>query len=182
MKQDFWYQLVKVKKCCLAIMLAWLALFLVLQDAAMANGGFMVGPSSVNISLQKGGIATTNVYITSSFDGELIVGAEDLPLTIEPKRIEVSSADNNKEVQLSLSGDSSLAEGQYLGKITFLTYSGNNVAYGVKIKANVSVTDASNHLSTNIWVKKNPLEITVIIGLCLVAFVIGYIIARRRNI
>ncbi|MBN2074181.1 MAG: hypothetical protein JW762_01385 [Dehalococcoidales bacterium] len=73
------------------------------------------------------------MYITSDHNGELIIGVEDLPFRIEPSTIPVKSIDEHKRVELRIFGDSSLEEGEYSGKLTFLAYSGNNIANGIKV-------------------------------------------------
>jgi hypothetical protein len=169
-----------MKRFLITAILACLALFLVLPCVALASDSFTVGPTSVNITTPQDGTGTVDVYITSNFDGKLIVGTENLPFTVEPKEINVTSTDQNKKVHLSLKGNASAEQGQYSGKITFLAYSGGNVAYGVKIKANVTQT-APEGVAKRIAKALQANYILIIVCFAVLAALVVVIVVRRRT-
>jgi len=131
-----------MRKWILSLAILAIAIFGVLPGIALANsgGGFTVGPARLEVTVPENGSSPAYVYVTSYLDGELVVGTEDLPFRIEPGTIPVSSTDRNQEVELLVYGDPSLVEEQYSGKITFLFYAGDNVAYGVKLRADITQT------------------------------------------
>lgn len=139
----------------------------------MAEGSFMVGPSSLSISLQKGSPATASVYVTSDFDGELVVGTQGLPFAVKPARIEVSSADENREILLTLQANGPLEETHYAGAITFLAYSGDNIGYGIRVKTDIiveSVPQTKSNLSIKIIIPLVLAGSAVLIFLALLGF------------
>jgi tRNA(Leu) C34 or U34 (ribose-2'-O)-methylase TrmL len=109
-----------------------------LPSMALAESGFAVGPAQLDITIPETGTAQTYVYITSYLEGELVVGTENLSFRIEPSTIAVTSTDRNRKVELVVHGNTSLAAGQYSGKLTFLLFTGGDVAYGVKINTNIT--------------------------------------------
>jgi hypothetical protein len=152
-------------------------------------GGFAVGPPSISVTIPAYGEGTTSIYITSDFDGELIVGVEDIPFRVEPETIQVSSTYVQKEVELTFYGDPSISEGTYSGKVTLLAYSGNNVAHGVKIKADVTQisqihpgqADEGNGGNSFVDTIKDN-YIAVILGvMVIVALAVGIGIGRMRR-
>jgi hypothetical protein len=111
---------------------------------ALDESGFAVGPAQLNVTIPANGSNSTYVYITSYVDGELVVGTENLTFLIEPATIPITSTDRTRKVELTVHGNTSLATGQYSGKLTLLFYSGNNVAHGVKLNANVTQTGSES--------------------------------------
>jgi len=99
-----------------------------------------MGPQSFELDLHMDGLNSTKVYVTSDgLNGQLIVGKENLPFSIEPSRINISSGDVNVPVELTFYGNETLEPGVYEGKITFLAYTGGFIAYGIKIKAKINL-------------------------------------------
>jgi len=170
-----------MKKSVLAAVLAILILLLASPSVALADGGFAVGPPSISVTVPADGESTAYVYITSGFDGEIVIGAEDIPFRVEPETISASSIDQNKKVELTFYGDKSIEEGTYPGKLTFLAYSDNNVAYGVKLKADVTQVgragEESGGNSLFSTIKDN--HVLVILSLLVVvALLVGIMIGR----
>ena len=112
----------------------------VIPCTALDERGFSVGPAQLNVTVPENSSNTTYVYITSYVDGELILGTENLPFSIEPTTIPITSTDRTRKVEIKVNGNTSLATGQYSGKLTLLLYTGSNVAHGVKINANITQT------------------------------------------
>lgn len=169
-----------MKRFLIAAMLACLALCLVFPGTVLADDGLSVGPSNLgNITLPQDGTVTANVYITTHYDGKLIIGTENLPFTVEPAEIQVTSTDKDRKVELVFHGNESVEGGQYAGKITFLAYQGGNVAYGVKIKANVTQTTPS---TVERFVKSLQANyILIIVILAVLAALVVAIVVRRRT-
>ncbi|MDD5511053.1 MAG: hypothetical protein PHI12_09620 [Dehalococcoidales bacterium] len=105
---------------------------------AHAGDTFTVAPTKLDIEVPENGSGNAYIYITSEFDGELFVDTEGIPFRIEPDKIRITSTDLNRRVELSVYGDPSLENGVYSGKVTFLAYKSDTVAYGVKLEANVT--------------------------------------------
>jgi hypothetical protein len=112
----------------------------VIPCTALDERGFTVGPTQLNVTVPENSSNTTYVYITSYVDGELILGTENLPFSIEPTTIPITSTDRTRKVEIKVNGNTSLTTGQYSGKLTLLLYTGSNVAHGVKINANITQT------------------------------------------
>ena len=168
----------------LAAILAISILVLACPSIALGNSGFAVGPPSISVTVPADGESTAYVYITSGFDGEIVIGNEDIPFRIEPETIAVSSTDQNKKVALTFNGDRSIEEGTYSGKLTFLAYSDNNVAYGVKLKANVTqVGQAGGQSGGNSFINtiKDNYVVVILGVLVVVALIVGIIIGRRKR-
>lgn len=172
-----------------AVILIMVMLHIAVPLMARAEMAFSVGPASVDVALPAEGTATALVYITSDFDGELTVGLEDLPFRVQPERVLISMGDSNKPVELTFYGDGSVESGTYFGKVTFLTYASENVAYGVKIKANVTHTGGSGEKAGDneeegdsvIDAIANNYLIVILGVLVVVALVTGVLIGRRRR-
>jgi hypothetical protein len=180
-----------MKKRVLVAVLPVFILLLAFPSIVMGDSGFTVGPPSINVTVPADGESTAHVYITSGFDGEIDVGTESIPFRVEPETISVSSTDNNRRVELTFYGDESIEEGTYSGKLTFLAHTGDNVAYGVKIKANVTQVGNNEQVSqvTPPREKENSLSgtikdnyIAVIIGiLVVIALILGIMLIRKRK-
>lgn len=180
-----------MKKYVLAAVLIILILLLPFTSIALGDSGFAVGPPSISVTVPADGESTACVYITSGFDGEITVGTENIPFRVEPETIPVSNSDQNRKVELTFYGDTSIEEGAYSGKLTFLAHTVDNVAFGVKIKANVTQV-ADEQASQVVPPRKgegnsfsNMLKdnyIWVIVGLLvIIAVTIGIILGRKRR-
>jgi hypothetical protein len=175
-----------MRKTILCATVALVAILALIPGIALAASSFTVGPATVTIPVTSDGTGTTSVYITSSFDGELVVGIESLPLEVEPEKITVTKTDQNRKVDLSFRGDDSFEMKPYSGKLTFLAYTGSNVAYGVKIKANVEAQqqgqqmDETSKTSFTAWIKGNAI-IVIVVLVALIALFGGLLIGRRQR-
>ena len=174
-----------MKRYVLAVTLAILVSLLSFPGTAQgSNVGFAVGPPYVSVTVPADGTSTVCVYITSGLDGEIVIGTEDLPFQVEPEIINVASADENKKVELTFYGDESVDEGDYSGKLTFLGYLGNNVACGVKIKANVtqvgSALPAAEDNDGSSWWADNYL-VVILAVLVAVALVAGIMNRKEKK-
>ncbi len=86
------------------------------------------------------GSNSTMIYVTSDgLSGELIVGTENLPFSVEPSRINISRNDVNVPVELTFYGNETLDPGVYEGKVTFLAMTGSFVAMGIKVRVNINL-------------------------------------------
>ena len=173
-----------MKKRVLAAVLAILTLLLVSPPIALSNSGFAVGPPSISVTVPADGESMAHIYITSGFTGELVVGTEGIPFRVDPETIPVSSADQNKEVESTFYGDQAVEEETYSGKLTFLAHADNNVAYGVKIKADVTqVGQASGEYGGNSYMNaiKGNYVVVILSVLVVVALLVGIMIGRRRR-
>ena len=94
----------------------------VMPCIALDDSGFAVGPAKLYVTVPANGSNSTYVYITSHVDGELVVGTENLTFSIEPATIPITPTDRNRKVELTVYGNTSLATGQYVGKLTLLFY------------------------------------------------------------
>jgi hypothetical protein len=146
--------------------------------------GFAVGPVQLDVTVPSNGSNSTYVYVTSYVDGELVVGTENLPFRIEPTTIPITSTDRTRKVELTVYGNTSLTKGQYVGKLTLLLYTGNNVAHGVKLNANVTQTGSESEPS---WldvlidiITRNWVAIIAVAGI-VVALALGIFIGRKSK-
>ncbi len=179
-----------MKKSVVASVIFGLISFVVLPIVAIANFGFSVGPAAIEITVPADSSSTALIYITSDFDGELIVGSEDIPFQVKPERIPVSSNDRNSEVELTLYGNDAVEEGSYSGKLTFLAQTESNVAYGVKIKASITQVDQQEQMNNFDQTESNDTltniisdNATVIIlgSLVVIALIVGIMIGKRER-
>jgi hypothetical protein len=174
-----------VRKWIVFVILAVTVVFnAVMPCNALDENSFAVGPSQLIVTVPANGSNSTYVYITSYVDGELIVGTENLPFHIEPTTISITSTDRTRKVELTVHGNTSLTTGQYLGKLTLLLYTGNNVAHGVKLNANVTQTGSESQPS---WLDElidvithNWVVIIVVAGI-LVALTLGIFIGKKSK-
>lgn len=176
-----------MKRNIFTALLVLIIAMLMLPGVVLGADSFTVGPAALDIQLDEDGNGTTSVYVSSTFDGELVVGVEGIPVKVEPEKIKVTSNDQSRKVDLVLRGDKSFEEKPYSGKLTFLAYTGDNVAYGVKIKANVTMQPAepeeeepSKSRITDAF-RSNTL-IIVLIVLVIVALAAGILIGRKRRV
>jgi hypothetical protein len=172
------------KSIFLALLIIMVVAVLALPCAILADGGFTVGPPAVDIELDENGNGETFVYISSTFDGELVVGVEGIPVTAQPQKIKVTKTDTSKKVSLILHGDESFESKPYSGKLTFLAYSGANVAYGVKIKANVTAAPVEPELPEEKEAggfDNTMLMIVLIVLLLIIIVLLAFIVISRRR-
>jgi hypothetical protein len=155
-------------------------LSLVIPCFAQNENSFAVGPAKLNVVVTTKGGNTTYVYITSHVNGTLIVGTEDLPFSVEPATIPITTTDRTRKVELTVHGNASLAEGQYVGKLTLLLYTGNNIAHGVKLDANVT-QELSPHEPTLLEQITQSLGIIGVVVLMLVAVTSVVYFSRSRK-
>lgn len=179
-----------MKKPAIVTAITILLLFMIFPIVALANFGFSVGPAAINITVPADGKSTALIYISSDFEGELIVGSEDIPFQVNPKIIPVSSSDNNSEVELTLYGNDAVEEGLYSGKLTFLAQTHSNVAYGVKINASITQVgqqeqadnlNSKESKDTFMNMLADNATVIVLAGLVLIALIVGIMIGRKKS-
>jgi hypothetical protein len=163
-----------------------IALFIYPQAPADSAGGFSVSPSKLEVTVSDDGSSPVSVYITSSFDGELVTGKEDIPYRIEPASVTVSSRDINRKVELTIYNDSGMEPGEYSGKLTFLAYTGTNIAYGIKVDILVKQIKGKGPAQgffDEITGKNGPKYLVIVIAVAAVAvaLVTGILIGRRSK-
>ena len=157
---------------------------MVVSCSAQTESGFAVGPAQLDVSVPSNGNNSTYIYITSHVEGELVVGTENLEFRIEPETIPITSTDRNRKVELTVHGNTSLATGEYSGKLTLLLYTGSNVAHGVKINTDITQGGPENQPS---WldeiievIAQNWVIIIAVAGI-IVALTLGIYIGRRSK-
>lgn len=120
--------------------------FCIVPYAASATG-FAVGPPSINLTVPVDGENTAIVYVTShDYNGEVVVGTENIPFRVSPEVIQLSNTDENRRIELTFYGDRSVKEQTYSGKLTFLGSTEKNIIGGVKIKVAVNHTSHASNL------------------------------------
>jgi len=172
-----------MKKCVMAALVIAVALLGMLPGMTRGESGFTVAPAEIDVTVYGDGGSTAYVYITSQFDGELIVDTEGMPYRVEPGRVRVSSTDENRKVELAVLAEPGVEAGVYTGKLTFLAYTGTNVAYGIKMA--FSVTQVNEEGASGPFLDKtidavadNYLIIVAVAGV-LVALLTGVLIGRK---
>jgi hypothetical protein len=167
-----------------AILVILTVLTVVMLCSAQDESGFAVGPAQLYVTVPSNGSNSTYIYITSYVDGELVVGMENLEFSVEPTTIPITSADRNRKVEVTVYGNTSLATGQYSGKLTLLFYSGSNVAHGVKISMDVTQEGPESQPS---WLDQlieiiahNWVVIVAVAGI-IVALTLGVYIGRKSK-
>jgi hypothetical protein len=164
-----------------------MAVFAVSPCLAQDGRGFSVAPTGLEVTVPGGDGARAYIYITSEFDGELATGVEGIPFRVEPASIPVTRGDSSRKVELTVYSQPGVAEGDYAGKLTFLTGAGKNVAYGIKIDIVVKKTSGVGFVAEifDRITGKSPgtgRNYTVIIILAVavvVALAVGILIGRR---
>jgi hypothetical protein len=149
---------------------------------AVDENSFAVGPPNLSVSVQPKGSNTTFIYITSTVNGTLIVGTEDLPFNVEPATIQITSTDRTRKIELTVHGNASLTGGQYVGKVTLLLFTESNVAHGVKLNANVTQSpnepNLIDQIAQSLWI----ISIIVLILVAVTSFVyINRSQKRKKN-
>ncbi|MCW4033834.1 MAG: hypothetical protein NWF03_00545 [Candidatus Bathyarchaeota archaeon] len=174
-----------MKKWILVSMMVMVTtLSVVMPSITLADNGFAIGPAQLEVSVPANGSATCYVYITSHIDGELTVGTENLSFIVEPNTIVITPTDVSRKVALTVHGNDTLDAGDYAGKLTFLLRTGNNVAYGVKTKIDITQegggdTNPDDGLTDDVF-QRNLFLILVVAGI-VVALTMGILIGRRTR-
>jgi hypothetical protein len=154
--------------------------------SVQADSGFSVAPAKLEVTVTEGDSSLVSVYVTSDFSGDLIVGTEGIPFRVDPGSIAVNSTDRDRRVELSIQGNPSAKGGEYPGKLTFLAYAGNNVAYGVKV--DILVTQIGGGGSSEGFIDqltgRDSVTIAISVVAALAALLVGVVIGRRsrRNV
>lgn len=156
----------------------------VMPCIALDESSFAVGPAHLDVTVPANGSVPAYIYITSYVNGELVVGTENLTFSIEPTTIPITPTDRTRKVELTVHGNTSLATGQYSGKLTLLFYTGNNVAHGVKISANITQEGPKSEPS---WldhiinvITQNWVIIVAVAGI-VIALTLGVFIGRKSK-
>ena len=162
-----------------------------LAGPVQSSGGFSIAPSKLEVTVSGNSSSPVYVYLTSSFDGELIIGKEDIPYRVEPASITVGSQDVNRKVKLTIYSDSAVETGEYSGKLTFLAYTGKNVAYG--IKADILVRQVEDKGSVQKFIDRitgknddgttsfNYLTIAAAVIVVVAVLMVGILIGRKTR-
>ena len=170
-----------MKRVALAALVAILIVPFAVPPASAADAGFAIGPPSIAVEFPVNGSSAASIYVTSGVDGDLVVGTEDIPFRVSPETVQISTGDEYREVELTFYGDASEAEGLYSGKITFLLYRSDTVAYGVKIDAEVTQLGTKG-LGQRIVESLQANYVLIIVGLMVVvALFVGVLIGRRTR-
>jgi hypothetical protein len=159
-------------------------LSVIMPCTALDERSFAVGPAQLDVTVPANGSISAYIYITSYVDGELVVGTENLTFQIQPATIPITPTDRTRQVELTVHGNTSLATGKYSGKLTLLFYTGNNVAHGVKINADITQEGPESQQS---WLDElidiimhNWVIIVAVAGI-VIALVIGVYVGRRSK-
>jgi hypothetical protein len=148
-----------------------------------ADSGFSVAPAELEVTVAEGDSSLAYVYITSDFSGDLIIGTEGIPFRVDPGSVAVNSADRDRKVELSIHGNPSTKGGEYPGKLTFLAYAGDNVAYGVKV--DILVTQIGGGGSSKGFIDqltgRGSVTIALSVVAALAALLVGVSIGRRSR-
>jgi len=146
-----------------------------------ADNGFSVAPAKLEVTVTEGDSSLADVYITSYFTGNLIIGTEAIPFRVDPGSIAVNSTDRDRKVELSIHGNPSTKAGEYPGKLTFLAHAGNNVAYGVKV--DILITQIGGAGSSRGFIDqltaRDSVTIAISVMAALAALLVGVLIGRR---
>ncbi len=169
---------------------------------AQDGGGFSVSPPRLDVTITEKGRADVDVYLTSYFEGDILIGIEGLPYQVQPESIRVTHGDVNRKITVTLVNTAGTAPGEYDGKLTFLAYVGKNVAFGIKVDIAITQLAAgqADTKTTALETADKPGEtadsvpapgrsyiVYIIIGavlavaLILTAFVLGVGIGRRQK-
>jgi|GEM_PF-3279873 len=163
----------------------WIFLMVLLGSVFVPTAyaiGFAVGPPSVNLTVPTNGENTVAVYLTSfDYTGEVMVGTEDIPFKVSPEVIQINDTDKNRRIELIFYGNKSVKEGTYSGKLTFLGSTDENVAAGVKIKANIAHISRAGVLGLIIGAIRANYTVILVVFLVLVSLVLGIGIGRTKE-
>ena len=104
--------------------------------------GLGIGPPSLSVTVPADGFNTTTVYVTADgLSGNLFIGTEGNQFKVEPERFTLSPDDVNVPLKLTIYGNETLTPGLYVEKLTFIAFSSGSVAVGIKVKAEIEVTE-----------------------------------------
>ena len=154
---------------------------LIIPASATASAGFAVGPPHIEVKVPADGNSTAIVYITSMVDGEIVVGTEGIPFLVEPGIVQVSSTDEYREIVLRFYGNDSVEAGRYSGNITFLLYTSDTVAYGVKITADVTQRGHGGVVEHIIRTLQANYVLIIVGCMVVIALVVSVLIGRRTK-
>ena len=163
-----------------------LTVYVVAVPYAASATGFAIGPPSINITVPVDGEHTAIVYVTShDYNGEVVVGTENIPFRVSPEVIQLSDTDENRRIELTFYGNRSVKEETYSGKLTFLGSTEKNIVGGVKIKVAVTQISRAGAGSGGIGSIVDSLRenSTIIFGafVVMMSLVIGIGIGKRRK-
>ncbi len=159
------------------------ATFTFWATAAQAASGFSVAPAKLEVTVAEGDSSLAYVYITSYFSGDLIIATEGIPFRVGPESIAVNSTDRDRKVELSIYGNPSTEGGEYPGKLTFLAYAGNDVAYGIKV--DILITQIGGEGSSKGFIDqltgRDSVAIAISVVAALATLLVGILIGRRSR-
>lgn len=174
-----------MKKTILFLVLAVMLLINVgMPCTAASDNGFAIGPAQLNVTVPENSNTTAYVYVTSFLDGELIVGTENLSFRVEPETVPIYSTYRSQKIAIYVYGNDSLDNGLYSGKITFLLYTGNNVAHGIKIGTNITqelAEDEPNGLNDFIKIIQENYLLLVVVAVIIGALTAGIYIGKKSK-
>jgi len=130
-----------------------------------------LSPASVEVDVPAGGSSRVEFYVFD-FAGDLEIGVESIPLTVEPDEVTVDAGPEGSKVVVTLHGDEGLGSETYEGRITFLARTGGMVAMGIKVRATV------NHVAEDAAFPTIPLVIGIAAFAAIIAAVV--ILSGRR--
>lgn len=118
-----------------------LSLFFCLITASVFAGSFGLSPYMVNTQIVAG--QSVNLQFTvSGFSGVVEISAENMPVEISPKAIDVV---DGSVINLKLICSSDVASGQHNGMLVFLAKSGSSVQSGIRVPCVLTVNGFSNN-------------------------------------
>lgn len=164
-----------------------LTVYVCISPCIASATGFAIGPPSINLTVPVDGDNTVVVYVTShDYNGEVVVGTENIPFRVSPEVIQLSDTDENRRIELTFYGNTSVKEETYSGKLTFLGSTEKNIVGGVKIKVavtQISSADAGAGGIQGSIVDSLRANSTIIIGTLLVmlSLILGIGIGRRKT-
>jgi acid phosphatase type 7 len=141
------------------------------------EGEFKVSPVSLNINVDSGGSYRFNMRITSSHDAQIHIDTEGLPFEVKPAMLQIQGSEQAQKFELELFGNTTIPNGEYEGKLTFLRDVGDNVALGVKVKTKVSQTGEEASFIGN--GEDNNLFLIMAVVLVAAANIGGYVAYRK---
>lgn len=177
------------------LILIALVVGLVLVPASALAAGIGVSPDKIELELPSNGSTQVPFYLTSfDFDGEVEIGLQDIPLRIEPTKVDLSSEEAGKEVVVTFYGNKDLGKQTFNGFVTFRGLVGGNIAVQLNVRANITQTGAVQALpgeeppeqTSPPQAGTEGLPLATIVAVCLglvfvglIALVIGLV--RRRG-
>ena len=120
----------------LIVILAVIAVVLLVSGPVLA-ASLGISPPDVEVEVPATSSATVDIDVYY-YTGDIEVSLVDIPLKVEPDRVQVDSSDDPEKVRLTIYGDESLGSRIYNGYIRFVGVSGDTVAIAVKTKATVT--------------------------------------------